>query len=124
MTISTFKPEAEYFFAEGCYIVQTHNRAEDEQCSIIRARVLPGKTTKWHQVKNTIERYVILEGTGVVGIGQDPPATVRPLDVVMIPPDARQRITNTGQTDLIFLAICTPRFKEDAYVDLSGEFPE
>lgn len=124
MTISTFKPEAEYFFAEGCHIMEIHNRPDDEQCSIVRARVSPGKTTKWHDVKNTIERYVILEGTGVVGIGQDPPATVHPLDVVMIPPGVRQHITNTGQTDLIFLAICTPRFKHAAYVDLSHEFPE
>jgi len=123
MTISTFKLEAEYFFAEGCYIVETHNRADDEQCSIVRARVLPGKTTKWHHVKNTIERYVILEGTGVVEVGQDPPTAVYPLDVVMIPPGVRQRITNNGQKDLIFLAICTPRFKQNAYVDLSHEFP-
>lgn len=124
MTISTFKPEKEFYFAEGCYILETYNRTEDEQCSIVRARVLPGKTTKWHAVKNSIERYVILEGTGVVEIGKDPPATVGPLDVVVIPAGVRQPITNSGQTDLIFLAICTPRFLLDAYVDLSHEFPE
>ncbi|HQU99496.1 MAG TPA: hypothetical protein PLV19_11460 [Nitrosomonas sp.] len=41
-----------------------------------------------------------------------------------IPPGVRQRITNSRQTDLIFLAISTPRFLLDAYVDLSHEFSE
>lgn len=36
-------------------------------------------------------------------------------DVIRIPADTRQRITNTGDTDLIFYAICTPRFKAAHY---------
>jgi hypothetical protein len=35
--LSKFKPETEFYTAEGCYIVETHNRAEDESCSIVRA---------------------------------------------------------------------------------------
>jgi mannose-6-phosphate isomerase-like protein (cupin superfamily) len=35
----------------------------------------------------------------------------------MIPPDTRQRIRNTGVGDLIFLAICSPRFQEKNYID-------
>ena len=42
-------------------------------------------------------------------------------DVVLIPPSCPQRITNTGSGDLIFLAICTPRFKQDAYEDIDDE---
>ena len=38
-------------------------------------------------------------------------------DVVLIPPEAHQRITNTGSSDLVFLAICSPRFSEAVYVD-------
>jgi oxalate decarboxylase/phosphoglucose isomerase-like protein (cupin superfamily) len=30
----------------------------------------------------------------------------------------RQRITNIGKDDLVFLAICTPRFSQDAYEDI------
>jgi oxalate decarboxylase/phosphoglucose isomerase-like protein (cupin superfamily) len=30
----------------------------------------------------------------------------------------RQRITNMGSDDLIFLAICTPRFSQDIYEDI------
>ena len=41
-------------------------------------------------------------------------------DVVAIPSGERQRIINTGLTDLIFLCICTPPFTRDCYVDLDG----
>jgi oxalate decarboxylase/phosphoglucose isomerase-like protein (cupin superfamily) len=38
--------------------------------------------------------------------------------VVLIPPSTRQRIANTGPGDLVFLAICTPRFTQGAYEDV------
>jgi oxalate decarboxylase/phosphoglucose isomerase-like protein (cupin superfamily) len=38
--------------------------------------------------------------------------------VVLIPPGAAQRISNTGDDDLVFLAICTPRFVREAYRDV------
>jgi len=31
-----------------------------------------------------------------------------------------QRITNIGDTDLVFLALCTPRFTRAAYEDAGG----
>ncbi|WP_176603742.1 cupin domain-containing protein [Desulfosarcina ovata] len=43
---------------------------------------------------------------------------VGPGDVVCIPPACPQRITNTGTLDLIFLAVCTPRFVAEAYRDM------
>jgi mannose-6-phosphate isomerase-like protein (cupin superfamily) len=67
-----------------------------------------------------VERYVILEGEGQVEIGGAEARAVGPLDVIQIPPGESQRITNTGQRDLVFLAICTPRFKPDAYVKLEN----
>jgi len=39
-------------------------------------------------------------------------------DTVIIPPQCPQRIENTGTEDLIFLAICTPPFKGENYVDI------
>jgi oxalate decarboxylase/phosphoglucose isomerase-like protein (cupin superfamily) len=36
---------------------------------------------------------------------------------VRIPPDTNQCIRNTGDTDLVFLVICTPRFDRSAYED-------
>ena len=40
-------PALEYAFAEeGCHILESWNDADDPQCSIARARVAPGRTTR------------------------------------------------------------------------------
>ncbi|WP_054692853.1 cupin domain-containing protein [Desulfosarcina cetonica] len=114
-TIRRMRPEAEYFFQEGCFILELANTADDPAVSIARARVTPGVTTRWHRLLGITERYVILEGRGQVAVGDQPPRTVGPGDVVTIPPQCPQRITNTGDVDLVFLAVCTPRFVPEAY---------
>ena len=106
----------EYYFDEGCFITELSNTADDSQVSIARARVEAGNTTKWHHLQGVTERYVILEGDGRVEVGDLEPQQVRVGDVVIIPPEVRQRISNTGEGDLIFLAICSPRFEESKYV--------
>lgn len=115
--IKYFDPGGEYFFVEGCYINELSNGGLDPDVSIARARVTPGVTTQWHRLNNTTERYVILEGEGEVEIGDCAPKQVKTGDVVIIPPQTKQRITNTSQQDLIFLAICSPRFQERNYID-------
>jgi mannose-6-phosphate isomerase-like protein (cupin superfamily) len=111
---------SEFFTSELCHISELSNSSADPQVSIARARVAPGVTTRWHRLKDTAERYVILSGQGRVEVGDLPPEMVGPGDVVIIPPLCRQRITNTGQEDLIFLAICTPRFTAAAYEDIEA----
>jgi len=108
----------ESFFAEGCFVTEWWNAPHDAEVSVARARVEPGVTTRWHRLRNTTERYLILEGRGRVEVGDGPPEAVGPGAGVLIPPGVRQRITNTGHTDLIFLAICTPRFTLAGYEDL------
>ncbi|MDN5865656.1 MAG: cupin domain-containing protein [Gammaproteobacteria bacterium] len=103
-----------YFEAEGCWIAEWWNTPEDEALSIARARVEPDVTTSWHRLEGITERYVILEGRGRAEIGNAPPREVRPGDVVPIPAGIRQRIANIGTNDLVFLAICTPRFHPEA----------
>jgi mannose-6-phosphate isomerase-like protein (cupin superfamily) len=112
------KPGKEFFTPEQCYIIEVSNSPDDETVSIARARVAPGVTTHWHRVRGTAERYVILQGRGRVEVGDLSPQDVAPGDVVLIPPSIRQRIANTGSEDLVFLAICTPRFRNEAYEDL------
>ena len=119
-TIKHIKPAEEFYFHEGCHIIEVSNSADDPDVSIARARVEAGMTTRWHRLAGTIERYVILEGSGRVEIGDAPATEVSPGDIVIIPPMCRQRISNTGTTDLIFLAICTPRFTNDVYEDLEN----
>ena len=105
----------EQLISEGCFISEWWNTPEDPDASIARARVPPGITTRWHRLTGITERYVILEGSGRVFVGDDKPRALAPGDVVLIAPGCRQRITNTGQGDLVFLAVCTPRFIDDAY---------
>lgn len=119
--LKRFDALREYFFVEGCHINELSNGADDPAVSIAQARVTPGITTRWHRLRNTTERYVILTGTGVVDIGDDTPQTVNPGDCVIIPPLCRQRIRNTGTQDLVFLAICSPRFTPDCYEDLEPD---
>ncbi|MEZ5503486.1 MAG: cupin domain-containing protein [Halioglobus sp.] len=103
---------------EGCFILELSNSGDDPGISIARARLEPGKTTRWHHLLGTTERYVVLSGLGVVEVGDLPAQRVSAGDVVIIPPQARQRITNTGTNDLVFLAICSPRFTQAIYVDV------
>lgn len=111
-------PDAEIHTEERCYILELSNSADDPDLSIARARVEPGVTTRWHRVVDTVERYVILDGTGRMEIGDLPPQEVQAGDVVLIPASCRQRIANIGPGDLVFLAICTPRFRPEAYEEV------
>ena len=112
---------AEFYTPERCYIIELSNSPDDPAVSIARARVAPGVTTRWHRVVGTTERYVMIAGRGRVEVGDSAPQEVSPGDVVLIPPSCRQRIANVGDDDLVFLAVCTPRFRPEAYEDVEGE---
>lgn len=112
--------DGEYYFEEGCFITEMHNTGDDPEVSVARARVEPGRITRWHSLTAIRERYLIVEGRGLVEIGDEPPRAVGPGEVVQIPAGCRQRIANTGSDDLVFLAICTPRFIPSAYRDLEA----
>lgn len=111
------KKSQEYFFKEGCFIEEWHNSADDEAMSIAKVRVLAQSVTKLHSLTNTTERYIILDGHGEVTVA-DKSWLVKKGDVVVIEPGHVQNIHNVGATDLLFLAICTPRFKLENYHQL------
>lgn len=108
----------EFYIAEKCFIAEISNTPDDPDVSIARARVEPGVTTRRHRLKVTTERYFIISGKGLVEVGELPPQEVTAGDVVLIPPMCSQRITNIGKDDLIFLAICSPRYTQDVYEDI------
>jgi len=107
----------EYYFKEGCHILEVLNSAEDPALSIARAKVAPATETQLHALKDTFERYYVLQGTGVVTVGRTE-QSVGEGDVVCIAPGVAQKIKNTGDEDLVFLAMCTPRFIVDNYTEL------
>jgi len=113
--ISFIKEKKEFWFQEGCFITENLNTEKAPELSVARVRVPPGGTTAWHWLHGITERYVILDGSGIVEVGDLPASTVNPGDVIVIPPRVRQRIRNMGSEDLIFLAICTPRFRPESY---------
>ena len=110
--------KTEFYTRERCYITELSNTPDDPDVSIALTRVEPGVTTRWHRLKDTSERYFIVSGKGLAEIGELPPRQVTAGDIVLIPSMCRQRITNVGSDDLIFLAICSPRFTQDAYEDV------
>lgn len=97
---------------EHCYIAENYS---SNAVSIARATVKPGVTTLPHHLKGVQEIYLITSGKGKVSVGDIEPTDVGVGDVVIIPPETSQKITNTGKTDLIFYCICTPRFTEACY---------
>lgn len=110
-------PLQERYFEERCYLSEWWNTGEDEPVSVARVRVEPGITTRLHRLNGIAERYFILAGRGRAEI-DGRAREVGPGAVVLIPASAAQRITNTGECDLTFLAVCTPRFRADLYEDL------
>ena len=111
---------AEHWFEEGCHIQEIANTADDPDISVARARVAAGGRTQWHCLENTVERYLVTRGAGIVEVGDIAPTAVAAGDLVVIPPGVRQRISNEGDTDLVFYAICTPRFRPENYRTLGG----
>ena len=108
-TINEFETE------ERCYIAEIANDSGDELVSISRARVKPDVITAWHKLKGVTERYIIVAGQGRMEINDLDPIDVYEGDVVRIPAETPQRIKNTGECDLIFYAICSPRFQMSCY---------
>jgi len=113
-----YDPAAEFHTAEDCYINELRNTDADAACSIARARVTPGITTRLHCLEQTSERYVIISGSGRITVGTAAAIPVQAFDVVHIPAGVPQQISNTGSEDLVFLCICTPRFRTENYRDL------
>lgn len=103
---------------ERCLILEVLNEKDDKSQSIARATVAPGVSTALHKLNGTSEVYYMLSGEGVVELNRNTTEKVVAGDVVRIPAEMPQKITNTGEVDLVFLCFCVPAFDQRAYVDL------
>ncbi|MCB0651454.1 MAG: cupin domain-containing protein [Saprospiraceae bacterium] len=106
----------EYYSEERCFILELFNQPGGV-ASIARARVEPGVTTALHALDG-LECYYLLSGEGKMEIHGKTAGKVKAGDTVVIPANAPQRITNTGQEDLVFLCFCAPGFMPENYRSL------
>jgi mannose-6-phosphate isomerase-like protein (cupin superfamily) len=79
--------------------------------TLAHAEVQAGQKTKPHKLKSS-EVYYIIDGQGLMHI-DDESLVVGPECAVYIPPNSVQYIENTGNSDLKFLCIVDPAWKED-----------
>ena len=112
----------ERYTDERCHILESWNDPRDPDVAIARARVEPGVTTARH-VLEVDERYLITSGQGRVEVEGLEATDVSAGDVVVIPAGRAQRIANTGESDLVFYCVCTPRFEQRHYHDVDGAKP-
>ncbi|MFH1149227.1 MAG: cupin domain-containing protein [Actinomycetota bacterium] len=99
---------------DGCRLRELfHPEKEllDVEYSFAEAVVDPGEGTYRHRLREASEVYYILEGEGLMHIG-DEAEPVRPYQAVYIPPGAIQFIENTGDIPLRFICIVEPGWRE------------
>lgn len=109
----------EFYTRERCFITELLNDPEDPEVSLARCRVEPGVTTELHKL-TVSERYIIIEGQGLMRLGEDQAFPVKAGDTVYISANEPQQVTNTGQSDLVFLCLCSPRFTAECYLPLES----
>ena len=86
-----------------------------DDISIAHMTLLPGSKDAAHYHPDIIEAYFILSGTGAMHI-DDKSQSVKPNDAILVRKNKIHYIENTGDTDLMFLAICSPAWHPDCSV--------
>lgn len=79
--------------------------------SLACAKVEAGQMTRPHRLR-TCEVYYITEGQGLMHIDQESCEVSREC-AIYIPPGSTQYIENTGNSDLKFLSIVEPAWREE-----------
>jgi mannose-6-phosphate isomerase-like protein (cupin superfamily) len=80
--------------------------------TLAEARLPPGAGTTPHRHVKTEEIYFVLEGRGLMRVG-DETAAVELGDAVAIPPGTSHQITNIGDVPLKFLCCCAPGYEHE-----------
>jgi len=111
------KAKPEVWTDERCYIAELVNDPDWPEFSLARCRVEPGVTTQRHAL-TVHEVYLVRKGNGLMYLGDEEPFAVGPGDTVTIPKQVPQRIDNTGDKDLVFECLCSPRFWQECYTSL------
>lgn len=109
---------AESDHGETVYETVGHVAGGSTSHSLAQIVLAPRSASLPHYHPVAEETYHILSGEGVVQVDQERVA-VQPGDSITIAPGEVHQITNTGQYELVFLAICVPAWTPDnsVYVD-------
>lgn len=110
----------EIWTGERCYIRELINIESIPDFSLADSRIEPGVVTELHSL-SVREWYYISQGTGLMEVDGRPQIEVGRGDCVEIPAGISQRITNTGDSDLLLQCVCMPRFTPDCYSSLEGD---
>lgn len=86
--------------------------------SLACAKIAAGQKTKAHRLKFS-EVYYITAGSGLMHIDEGT-FKVGPESAIYIPPGAKQYVENTGDSDLKFLCIVDPAWREEDEEILEG----
>jgi mannose-6-phosphate isomerase-like protein (cupin superfamily) len=109
----------EFSTGERCYITELCNSESNADASLAIARVEVGVSTQLHSLTATTETYIVIEGAGRMEVDGHEFA-IGAGDQVVIPPGISQRVTSTGDADLRFYCLCTPRFLPQCYLNLDA----
>ncbi len=88
--------------------------------SLAEARLPADGATTPHHHPRTEEIYYILEGRGLMQVGNETRA-IGPGDAIAIPPGATHQIRNAGPVVLKFLCCCVPAYEDEDTVLERGE---
>jgi mannose-6-phosphate isomerase-like protein (cupin superfamily) len=80
--------------------------------TLAEARLPVSASTTPHRHPKTEEIYYILQGQGLMQVGQETSSVV-PGDAIAIPPGELHTITNTGSEILLFLCCCAPGYEHE-----------
>jgi len=109
----------EFWTDERWFITELVNHDASPEVSLALGRVKAGVTTQLHAL-GVEEIYTIKEGEGLLEVDGDR-VSLGKGDSVRIHAGQAQRITNTGDNDLIFYLTCQPRFTSNTYKNLENE---
>lgn len=94
------------------------DRSEAETSEVFFVVLAPGEGPPLHIHPDYEQIFYVLEGTGVLEIGQTPtPNPVRPGDLVRIPPNTPHRMVCTGPSSMRYLSV-------DAFLEDRASRPE
>jgi mannose-6-phosphate isomerase-like protein (cupin superfamily) len=117
MIIKDLKTSEYFETVDGTFICELfHPKRENREikmnCSLAHATLRPGESSHPHRLIKSAEVYFILEGKGLMHIG-DEEAVLEPGQAVYIPPMEIQFIKNISDVVLKFLCVVSPPWSKN-----------